>query len=306
VRVRPTAGARPTARRGADLRPDVVVDPEGRLSRARVGLRCGHRCSRPGRSPGRSGRRRALCDAAPMRAWRGRGRHGLLVGAGRDPAVGPAVRRPHGHGTWTRSASGCSPRTGPAMPAPARSTTRARPLNLSNNAASRAAVEVHKGLKSVWEMEDRTRSSIYATAQTVVWPWSDPASPRRPARPSRGKGRKRQGFVGVDLRWLLSGAEHRLPVLADRGPAPPGPGVRWAAERPDQPGVPARRRDRQAPRPAAAGRDRRGRQHAAAVAAGVRVDPRRARRVAGDDLAVASPSSNAPTGRSPTRSSPTT
>jgi len=83
------------------------------------------------------------------------------------------------------------------------------------------------------------------------------------------------------------GVQHGVPVLADRGPTPPGPSVRRAAERSDQPGVPARRCHREAPRPAAAGGDRRGREHAAAVVAGVRLDPRRARGVAGDDLAVA-------------------
>jgi type IV secretion system protein VirD4 len=78
-------------------------------------------------------------------------------------------------------------------------------LNLSNNAAvSRGAVEVAKGLVSVWEMEERTRSSIYATAQTVIWPWTDPGVAAS-ARSPKGKQAK-NGFVGVDLPWLLSGA----------------------------------------------------------------------------------------------------
>lgn len=78
-------------------------------------------------------------------------------------------------------------------------------LNLSNNAAvSRGAIEVAKGLVSVWEMEERTRSSIYATAQTVIWPWTDPgvATSARSPRGKKGKA----GFVGVDLPWLLSGS----------------------------------------------------------------------------------------------------
>ncbi|HPQ85375.1 MAG TPA: type IV secretory system conjugative DNA transfer family protein, partial [Actinomycetota bacterium] len=78
-------------------------------------------------------------------------------------------------------------------------------LNLSNNAAvSRGAVEVAKGLVSVWEMEERTRSSIYATAQTVIWPWTDPGVAAS-ARSPKGKHAK-NGFVGVDLPWLLSGS----------------------------------------------------------------------------------------------------
>lgn len=71
-----------------------------------------------------------------------------------------------------------------------------------NDAIMMGATEVAKGLVSVWEMEDRTRSSIYATAQTVIWPWTDPgvaASARRP----RGKGGHRP--TAIDLPWLLSG-----------------------------------------------------------------------------------------------------
>ena len=56
------------------------------------------------------------------------------------------------------------------------------------------AVDVTQGLVAVWEMEERTRSSIYATAQTVVWPWSDPGV----AASSRGDS--------IDLEWLVAGA----------------------------------------------------------------------------------------------------
>ncbi len=78
-------------------------------------------------------------------------------------------------------------------------------LNRSNNAAvARGAVEVAKGLVSVWEMEERTRSSIYATTQTVIWPWTDPGVAAS-ARSPKDKARRRQRFVGVDLPWLLSG-----------------------------------------------------------------------------------------------------
>ncbi|MGQ0823761.1 MAG: type IV secretory system conjugative DNA transfer family protein [Actinomycetota bacterium] len=79
-------------------------------------------------------------------------------------------------------------------------------LNLSNNAAvARGTVEVAKGLVSVWEMEERTRSSIYATAQTVIWPWTDPGVAAS-ARSPKGKGRDGGRFAGIDLPWLLSGS----------------------------------------------------------------------------------------------------
>ncbi|WCO66246.1 type IV secretory system conjugative DNA transfer family protein [Iamia majanohamensis] len=60
------------------------------------------------------------------------------------------------------------------------------------------ATDASQGLVAVWEMDERTRSSVYATAQTVVWPWSDPdvaASSRRCEADA----------AGVDLAWLLSG-----------------------------------------------------------------------------------------------------
>jgi type IV secretion system protein VirD4 len=81
----------------------------------------------------------------------------------------------------------------------------------NNGAVANGAEEVSKGLASVWEMEERTRSSIYATAQTVVWPWSDPgvaASARTPKLPKAGGRRargKQDGPGYVDLSWLLSG-----------------------------------------------------------------------------------------------------
>src|SRR5918994_7231914 len=56
------------------------------------------------------------------------------------------------------------------------------------------AAEAARGLLAIWEMEDRTRSSVYATAQTVVWPWAEPGV----AASSRGPS--------VDLNWLLGDA----------------------------------------------------------------------------------------------------
>jgi type IV secretion system protein VirD4 len=51
-----------------------------------------------------------------------------------------------------------------------------------------------RGLLGVWDLEDRTLSSVYSTAQTVVWPWSEPGV----VASSRGES--------VDLDWLLSSA----------------------------------------------------------------------------------------------------
>ncbi len=79
-------------------------------------------------------------------------------------------------------------------------------LSISNNAvAARGAVEVAKAVVSVWEMEERTRSSIYATAQTVIWPWTDPGVAAS-SRSRKDKKGRRIKFSGVDLPWLLSGS----------------------------------------------------------------------------------------------------
>lgn len=84
-----------------------------------------------------------------------------------------------------------------------------------NEAMATAADEVHKSLKSVWQMEDRTRSSIYATAQTVVWPWSDPGvarSARNPDKPAKRGPGKPQGPKPerIDLAWLMNDADGRF------------------------------------------------------------------------------------------------
>jgi type IV secretion system protein VirD4 len=50
-----------------------------------------------------------------------------------------------------------------------------------------------QAVMSIWALEDETRSSVYATAQTVVWPWADPGV----AAASRGKS--------LSLDWLLGG-----------------------------------------------------------------------------------------------------
>lgn len=63
------------------------------------------------------------------------------------------------------------------------------------------AIEASKGLVSVWELEERTRSSVYSTAQTVVWPWSEPGVAAS-AQPDHAES----AHPHVDLKWLLSGS----------------------------------------------------------------------------------------------------
>lgn len=58
---------------------------------------------------------------------------------------------------------------------------------------SDGADEAGKALLSIWQMDERTRSSVYATAQSVVWPWADP-----------GVAVSADG-CDIDLPWLCSG-----------------------------------------------------------------------------------------------------
>lgn len=55
------------------------------------------------------------------------------------------------------------------------------------------AEEAGKALLSIWQMDERTRSSVYATAQSVVWPWADP-----------GVAVSADG-CDIDLPWLCNG-----------------------------------------------------------------------------------------------------
>lgn len=56
------------------------------------------------------------------------------------------------------------------------------------------AEEARRALSAIWGMEERTRASVYATAQTVVWPWSDPGVARSAREPN------------ITLDWLTAGA----------------------------------------------------------------------------------------------------
>jgi len=55
------------------------------------------------------------------------------------------------------------------------------------------AEEAGKALLAIWQMDERTRSSVYATAQSVVWPWADPGVAASADE------------CDVDLDWLCSG-----------------------------------------------------------------------------------------------------
>lgn len=66
-------------------------------------------------------------------------------------------------------------------------------LDAEDDTVAAEATQTALSLLSIWEMEERTRSSVYATAQTVTWPWADPGV----AAASRGHS--------IDLDWLLSG-----------------------------------------------------------------------------------------------------
>ena len=159
-------------------------------------------------------------------------------------------------------------------------------LSVSNNAAvARGAVEAAKAVVSVWEMEERTRSSIHATAQTVIWPWTDPgvAASSRSQKDSKGRRLK---VLGGRSSLVAVGPEHRLPVLADRGPEAPRSAFGGLLNDLINQAYRHVASDREAARPAAAGGDRRGREHADAAAARVRLDARRHRGAAGHDLAV--------------------
>ena len=54
------------------------------------------------------------------------------------------------------------------------------------------AEEAGKALLAIWQMDERTRSSVYATAQSVIWPWADP-----------GVAASADG-CDIDLDWLRS------------------------------------------------------------------------------------------------------
>ncbi|MBK5224108.1 MAG: type IV secretory system conjugative DNA transfer family protein [Acidimicrobiia bacterium] len=70
-----------------------------------------------------------------------------------------------------------------------------------DSAVVSGALEVSKALLSIWELDERTRSSVYSTAQTIVWPWSEPG-----VAASAARGKFETDQQQVDLRWLLGGS----------------------------------------------------------------------------------------------------
>lgn len=67
-------------------------------------------------------------------------------------------------------------------------------LASDNRVVAEEAARAAQAVMSIWAMEDETRSSVYGTAQTVVWPWADPGV----ADASKGES--------LSLPWLVSGA----------------------------------------------------------------------------------------------------
>jgi len=111
------------------------------------------------------------------------------------------------------------------------------------------AIEVSRALISIWGMEERTRSSIYATTQTVVWPWSDPGV----AASSKGES--------IKLDWLLEGPNTLYLCAPIEDQKRLAPRLRRTPERSHRAGVPPCRPDREGTRPPAPDRHRRSGQH---------------------------------------------
>jgi type IV secretion system protein VirD4 len=134
---------------------------------------------------------RALCEAAPrggveggLDFWLAQAEillSGLLfVAAGSHGHMGSVAE-------WVLTQD----RPGELGPGVVRSMLDA--LACSEDAAiARDATYAEQALVAVWEMDDRTRASVYATAQTVVWPWADP-----------GVAASACG-ASIDLEWLLT------------------------------------------------------------------------------------------------------
>ncbi len=57
----------------------------------------------------------------------------------------------------------------------------------------RAALDVEAALRATWALDDRARSSTYATAQTLLAPWADPTVAT--------SGQRQE----IDVEWLVSG-----------------------------------------------------------------------------------------------------
>jgi type IV secretion system protein VirD4 len=68
-------------------------------------------------------------------------------------------------------------------------------VHLQANPHTKAELEAaRRAIHAIWALEDKTLSSVYATAQTVIWPWADPGVARAAERPN------------ITLEWLTAGA----------------------------------------------------------------------------------------------------
>jgi len=146
---------------------------------------------------------RALCDAAPRSGVEG---GDFWLAQAEILLSGLLFVAHHAHRDMDAVCDWVLTQDRPTDPGPGEVRVALDALTVSDNSkVARGAVEAAKALVSVWEMEERTRSSIYATAQTVIWPWTDPGVAASARSPRRGR-RTGRSFDGVDLKWLLSGS----------------------------------------------------------------------------------------------------
>ena len=292
----------------ASVKTDLLGATVGwRRSRARCGCstrpashrpavrRRGRRSATPRRPRARSEPPGSLADAAPGGR---RGRRDFWLAQSEILLFGAAVhrRRIARTGRCATSSSGSSPRTSPASSAGATSSRCCRSCSCADDPEVVAgAEEAGKALLAIWQMDERTRSSVYATAQTVVWPWADPGVGAR--RPTTTTSTSTGCCSGANTLYICAPIDDQKRLRS---------GVRRAAQRPDPPGVRAGQPHRQAARPAAAGRRSTRR---ATRRCGRCPSTRRPSPASGSCWSRSGsprPSSTSPTAGPPTRSSPTT
>jgi type IV secretion system protein VirD4 len=134
---------------------------------------------------------RALCDAAPQSGVEG-GSDFWLAQA-EILLSGLLYIAHHTHGDMGRVADWVMTQDRPGP----RGTgeVKAALAHLADNPHGKVHLDAAtRAVEAIWALEDTTHTSVYATAQTVVWPWADPGVARAAARPN------------ITLEWLLAGA----------------------------------------------------------------------------------------------------
>ena len=226
-----TRSARSADRRDPSVRP---------LRRVRAcppaGSPGGPRCGRRRRPVGRRRRPRALAASIPRSGVDGGADYwvkqaeilltGLLGAAALDPEPHDGRRR----------------RVGVHQVDPGQGATRTRSSTSSEIAKDNgtpsereAAAAAMLQLDAVWNLDERVRSSVYATVQTVVQAWLDPAVE------ASADARRAPASTFVDLDWLVDPdtVEHAVPRRSARRPEAARPRARRAARRPQGSGLPS-------------------------------------------------------------------